>query len=115
MQARPLVPGHGEAVFSLVLPAYNPGPYLERTWREITDFLRTAADPWEVLFVCDGCTDGTPERLAGLSQPRAQPGQGACRPPGPPGGARRLAAVHRCGPGVQPRRRPACGGCAPGR
>src|SRR5262249_55559538 len=70
MQARPLVPGHGlgEVVFSLVLPTYNPGPRLERTWREISDLLRTAADPWEVLFICDGCTDGTPERLAGLCQ-----------------------------------------------
>jgi dolichyl-phosphate beta-glucosyltransferase len=50
-------------VTSLVLPAFNPGPAAERTWLAVRDFLRTRPDPWEVLFVCDGCTDGTPARL----------------------------------------------------
>lgn len=47
---------------SLVFPAYNPGAFLERTCREVEQFLRAAAD-WEVWFVCDGCTDGSAERL----------------------------------------------------
>ncbi len=49
--------------FSLVFPTYNPGPALEQTWRAVARFVRQAAAPWEVLFVCDGCTDGTPDRL----------------------------------------------------
>ncbi len=52
----------GPAV-SLVFPAYNPGPALEYTWPEVERFLRQTAPDWEVLFVCDGCTDGTPDRL----------------------------------------------------
>lgn len=48
---------------SLVLPAYNPGAFLERTCSELRRFLHQAAGSWEILFVCDGCTDGTPERL----------------------------------------------------
>ena len=48
---------------SLVFPAYNPGPRLENTWRKVCEFLDSTREPWEVLFVCDGCTDGTPERL----------------------------------------------------
>ena len=44
---------------SLVFPAYNPGPAVERTWAAVRDFLRARPDPWEALFVCDGCTDGT--------------------------------------------------------
>src|SRR5207302_2797964 len=39
----------------------------ERTWRELRQFLRRAPGPWEVLFVCDGCTDRTPERLLELA------------------------------------------------
>jgi dolichyl-phosphate beta-glucosyltransferase len=57
--ARPLV--------SLVLPAYNPGPSIEGTWRAVRDFVRVRPDPWEAVFVLDGCTDGTADRLAGLA------------------------------------------------
>jgi dolichyl-phosphate beta-glucosyltransferase len=64
-------PGKGSAVTSLVLPAYNPGRLIERTWPEVRAFLDEARDPWEVLFVCDGCTDGTAERLAELSRRHA--------------------------------------------
>ncbi len=53
---------------SLVLPAYNPGPLAERTWDSIRQFLAHRHDPWEVLFVCDGCTDGTPEKLTQLAE-----------------------------------------------
>jgi glycosyltransferase involved in cell wall biosynthesis len=50
-------------IFSLVFPAYNPGPAVERTVRAVEEFLAESPD-WEVLFVCDGCTDGTALRLA---------------------------------------------------
>jgi len=53
---------------TLILPAYNPGPDVERTWHEVRHFLLTTPDQWEVLFVCDGCMDGTPERLKHLTQ-----------------------------------------------
>lgn len=53
---------------SLVLPAFNPGPPVERTYREVQNFLRQRGPSWEALFVCDGCTDGTAERLAQLNQ-----------------------------------------------
>src|SRR5262249_48526804 len=45
---------------SLVFPTYNPGPLLERTCREVHHFLASTTGDWEVLFVCDGCTDGAP-------------------------------------------------------
>jgi cellulose synthase/poly-beta-1,6-N-acetylglucosamine synthase-like glycosyltransferase len=53
---------------SLVFPTYNPGPLLERTCREVADFLQHAPGNWEVWFVCDGCTDGSPERLRAWTQ-----------------------------------------------
>lgn len=56
---------------SLVIPAYNPGPDVERTWDAVRRFVAERADhsdPWEAVFVLDGCTDGTPERLAELTR-----------------------------------------------
>jgi glycosyltransferase involved in cell wall biosynthesis len=61
-------PGQFAATTSLIFPTYNPGPLIERTWQEVQTFLSRAPGAWEVLFVCDGCTDGTPERLAQLSR-----------------------------------------------
>lgn len=58
---------------SLIIPTYNPGPEIERTWHQLADFVGKAADPWEVIFVCDGCTDGTPDRLRALGATSAGP------------------------------------------
>jgi dolichyl-phosphate beta-glucosyltransferase len=44
----------------------NPGTRAERTWQAVHQFLEHAPGRWEVLFVCDGCTDGTPARLENL-------------------------------------------------
>src|SRR5436190_15575936 len=52
-------------MFSLVFPTYNPGrALLERTFQAVQRFLRQGRENWEVLFVCDGCTDGAPQQLA---------------------------------------------------
>jgi dolichyl-phosphate beta-glucosyltransferase len=56
-------------VFSLILPTYNPGPEVERTWRAVARFVAEqsgAGTEWEAVFVLDGCTDGTDDRLAAL-------------------------------------------------
>src|SRR5439155_16375645 len=54
-------------VTSLVFPTFNPGSAVERTWAAVRDFFRARPDPWEAVFVCDGCTDGTVERLEALA------------------------------------------------
>ena len=60
-------------VISLIFPAFNPGPIVERTWDSVRDFIAVRRDPWEAIFVCDGCTDGTAERLETLSLEAADP------------------------------------------
>jgi dolichyl-phosphate beta-glucosyltransferase len=55
-------------VTSLVFPTYNPGQGVERTWSEVREFLQEAPGRWEVIFVCDGCSDGSPDRLVELSR-----------------------------------------------
>lgn len=55
-------------MFSLVIPTYNPGPSIEPTWQAVRRFVLSRDDDWEVLFVCDGCTDGSDQRLQELSR-----------------------------------------------
>jgi dolichyl-phosphate beta-glucosyltransferase len=54
--------------FSLVLPAYNPGPQVIDKLRELQQFIAESSRHWEVIFVCDGCTDGTPAQLRALTE-----------------------------------------------
>jgi dolichyl-phosphate beta-glucosyltransferase len=68
MQPRKTASGPEDRLTSLIFPAYNPGGQAGRTWAEVRRFLGEAPGSWEVLFVCDGCTDGTPERLAALTR-----------------------------------------------
>src|SRR4051812_16394171 len=68
MHARSPERGRESPVTSLIFPTYNPGSAIEHTWHEVKQFLRQAPGRWEVLFVCDGCTDGTPERLERWAQ-----------------------------------------------
>jgi dolichyl-phosphate beta-glucosyltransferase len=66
MQAQTPVRGRDGVLFSLIFPTYNPGAGVDKTWQQVVEFIDGAPEPWEVLFVCDGCTDGTPERLSAL-------------------------------------------------
>lgn len=64
MLARASDRGREPPVLSLVFPAYNPGKSAERAWAEAEEFIGGARESREVIFVCDGCTDGSAERLA---------------------------------------------------
>lgn len=66
MQGRGLVHDYGKPQFSLVLPAYNPGARIETTWAEVQHALRSRHDHWEIVFVLDGCTDDSHQRLRAL-------------------------------------------------
>lgn len=57
-----------DGLISLVFPTYNASPFLEKTWRDVTQFLRQTPGSWEVLFVCDGCSDDSPRRLQELAR-----------------------------------------------
>jgi dolichyl-phosphate beta-glucosyltransferase len=68
MQVRHPVNGGASPLVSLVFPAYNPGPLVDNTWQQVQAFRRWAPGNWEFLFVCDGCTDGTPDKLRDLTR-----------------------------------------------
>lgn len=49
---------------SVVLPFFNPGDELDRTLAATDAFLAARTSGWELLFVSDGSTDGSSERIA---------------------------------------------------
>jgi glycosyltransferase involved in cell wall biosynthesis len=51
---------------SAIIPVYNPGSHIDDCVRTLLD-QSLAADEYEVIFVDDGSTDGTPERLDELA------------------------------------------------
>ena len=56
-----------EPRWSVVIPAYNEARRLPRYLEEVVSYLRSRGEPWEVIAVDDGSTDGTadvPARMA---------------------------------------------------
>jgi glycosyltransferase involved in cell wall biosynthesis len=47
---------------TLVLPTYNAAAFIADTVARLRSFVEAHPD-WQVLFVCDGCTDATPALL----------------------------------------------------
>jgi dolichyl-phosphate beta-glucosyltransferase len=54
--------------FSLIFPTYDAAAFIDQTWAKTARFLADAPESWEVLFVCDGCTDDTADRLDALTR-----------------------------------------------
>jgi glycosyltransferase involved in cell wall biosynthesis len=54
-------------LLSIVIPAYDEEPNVEACYRELVDVLVPLGQPFEVLFVDDGSTDGTFAILARLA------------------------------------------------
>jgi glycosyltransferase involved in cell wall biosynthesis len=63
MDARPLL--------SLIVPSYNGADYIAASVREIVRSLEKLSEPFEILVVCDGSTDGT-SAAARSDDPRVQ-------------------------------------------
>jgi len=55
-------------LYSLILPTYNAGAIAHRTWAEVQRLLDSTSRRWEVLFVCDGCRDGSDQTLLDLAK-----------------------------------------------
>ncbi len=62
-------PGSGRTSvqWSVVIPAFNEEARLPRYLEEVVSYLRTRGEPWEVLVVDDGSTDGTAEVVRAMA------------------------------------------------
>ncbi len=54
--------------YSVVIPAYNEADCVEELYQEVISALEPRRETFEILFVDDGSTDGTGERLAELER-----------------------------------------------
>ncbi len=59
-------------LLTLIVPIYNGVAYVAENIREILSTLETLGEPFEVLVVCDGSTDGTAAEVANLADPRVR-------------------------------------------
>jgi dolichyl-phosphate beta-glucosyltransferase len=56
-----------EPRWSVVIPAYNEAARLPRYLEEVVSYLATRGEPWEVVVVDDGSTDGTAEVVRAMN------------------------------------------------
>lgn len=52
-----------EVVLSIVVPIYNEQEVIDALHQALTDVLESIGDPWEIVYVCDGCTDSSLDML----------------------------------------------------
>ncbi len=57
---------------SLVVPVYNGESFVEENVSHIVETLARQGRSFEVIVVCDGCTDRTEERARAISDPRVR-------------------------------------------
>jgi polyisoprenyl-phosphate glycosyltransferase len=53
--------------FSIVAPIYNEVENLPELYRRLREVMETTGEPWELLLVDDGSTDGSTERIEALA------------------------------------------------
>ena len=55
-------------MLSVILPAYNEELSIERAYRTISDILAREQIPCELIFIDDGSSDGTYQKIKELSE-----------------------------------------------
>lgn len=55
-------------MLSIIIPAYNEKPNIERTAKTISGVLEESEIPYELVFISDGSTDGTYEEICRLRE-----------------------------------------------
>lgn len=61
--------------FSIVAPIYNEFDNLPELYRRVKEVMDSSGEPWELLLVDDGSTDGSTEKIRELAEadPRVRP------------------------------------------
>ncbi|WKZ34741.1 MAG: glycosyltransferase family 2 protein [Anaerolineales bacterium] len=54
--------------YSIIAPIYNEIENLPELYRRITDVMESSGEPWELILVDDGSTDGSTEKIRELAR-----------------------------------------------
>ena len=62
-------------VFSIIAPIYNEKESMPELYRRVSAVMDKLGDPWELILVSDGCSDGSTELILELAakDPRVRP------------------------------------------
>lgn len=53
--------------FSIVAPVFNEQDNIAELYRRVRETMDSTGEPWELILVDDGCTDGSTDRIRGLA------------------------------------------------
>jgi len=61
--------------YSIIAPIYNEIENIPELYRRVTEVMQSAREPWELILVDDGSTDGSTEKIRELAKadPRVRP------------------------------------------
>lgn len=64
-----------QPTFSIVAPNFNESATMPEFYRRLVEVMDSTGEPWELVFVDDGSTDGSTKMLRGLAEedPRVRP------------------------------------------
>ena len=57
-----------KVTFSVVAPIYNENENIPELYRRVTEVMSATGEPWELILVDDGSTDGSTERIRELAR-----------------------------------------------
>jgi glycosyltransferase involved in cell wall biosynthesis len=57
-----------EIVYSIIAPIFNEIESLSELYRRVSETMDRTLEPWELIFVDDGCTDGSTEKILLLAK-----------------------------------------------
>ena len=56
--------------YSIIAPIYNEIDNLSELYRRVKEVMDSAGEPWELILVDDGSTDGSTEKIRELAEDR---------------------------------------------
>ncbi|HEY5903127.1 MAG TPA: glycosyltransferase family 2 protein, partial [Anaerolineales bacterium] len=54
--------------YSIIAPIYNENENLPELYRRVKETMDSTGEPWELILVDDGSTDGSTEQISALSR-----------------------------------------------
>lgn len=67
-----MAPRAGKPKYTIIAPVYNETGCLQELWNQVSRVMNGLKEPWELLLIDDGSTDGSTEMIRGLAEKDAR-------------------------------------------